>query len=310
MTVKPMIGNALATIAIVFAGIVIPAPVHAQASVTLMHVHGLGFSPDGQQLVIPSHHGLAIYSAGRWSKAAGPEHDYMGFVATQKSYYSSGHPAPGSGLIDPFGVVRSDDGGKTWAKLGLEGQSDFHLLAASYATNAVYVYNVAANSRMDRPGLYYTLNDGLAWRRADAAGLDGNIEALAVHPTDPKTVAAGTSTGLFVSADAGAHFAPLLTGAQVPGLMFDHDGSTLWTSTFDRSAHLIRVDWKSAQKTELRLPSLGQDAVAYIAQNPTKPNAFAIATFERSVYTSEDRGSTWKQIADHGRTLGDDERSR
>ena len=39
------------------------------AAVTLEHVHGLAFSPDGQQLSIPSHHGLAVYSQGRWSKA-------------------------------------------------------------------------------------------------------------------------------------------------------------------------------------------------------------------------------------------------
>jgi len=70
---------------------------------------------------------------------------------------------------------------------------------------------------------------------------------------------------------------------------------------------LLRVDWKGSSKTELKLPPLGQDAVAYIAQSPTKPSGVAIATFQRSVYVSEDRGGTWKRIADHGRTLWDDE---
>ena len=153
MRVKPMIANALATIAMVVSGAVNPVVAHAEGGVTLTHVHGLGFSADGQQLVIPSHHGLAIYSGGRWSKAPGPEHDYMGFVSTKRSYYSSGHPTPGSGLVNPFGVVRSDDNGKTWTKLGFEGQSDFHLMAVGYATHAVYVYNAAANSRLDRPGI-------------------------------------------------------------------------------------------------------------------------------------------------------------
>ncbi len=106
-----------------------------------------------------------------------------------------------------------------------------------------------------------------------------------------------------MSTDAGAQFKQILSGGQVLGLMFDHDGTVLWASTFDRSAHLSRVDWKSGQKTELGLPALGQDAVAYIAECPTKPNEFAIATFERSVYMSDDRGRTWKQIADRGRTF-------
>src|SRR3954463_11964739 len=72
--------------------------------VTLMHVHGLAWSADGKQLIVPSHHGLAVYSGGHWSRAAGPTHDYMGFAATHDSLYSSGHPAPGSGLVNPFGV--------------------------------------------------------------------------------------------------------------------------------------------------------------------------------------------------------------
>ena len=90
------------------------AAVQAQPDVTLMHVHGLAYSVDGKRLMIPSHHGLAVYENGKWSKAPGPQHDYMGFSATAKHLYSSGHPAPGSGLVNPFGLIRSRDGGKTW----------------------------------------------------------------------------------------------------------------------------------------------------------------------------------------------------
>src|SRR2546423_10862068 len=92
----------------------------AEDSVTLTHVHGLAYSPDGKRLMVPSHHGLAVYESGQWSKAPGPEHDYMGFSTTANYVYSSGHPAPGSGLVNPFGLLCSRDGGKTWQKLGLE----------------------------------------------------------------------------------------------------------------------------------------------------------------------------------------------
>src|SRR3989449_3807605 len=61
---------------------------HAQDSVTLMHVHGLSYSGDGKRLMIPSHHGVAVYENGKWSKAPGPQHDYMGFSATSKHLYS------------------------------------------------------------------------------------------------------------------------------------------------------------------------------------------------------------------------------
>src|SRR5437867_9032756 len=148
------------------------------AQVTLVHVHGLAYSADGKRLMIPSHFGLAIYENGRWSKAPGPQHDYMGFSATARHIYSSGHPAAGSGLVNPFGLLRSKDGGKTWDKLGLEGESDFHLMAAGWKSNAVYVWNAAPNSRMKATGLHYTVNDGLAWKRAGAAGLAGEPRTL------------------------------------------------------------------------------------------------------------------------------------
>src|SRR5436189_25135 len=121
---------------------------HAQDSVTLMHVHGLSYSADGKRLMIPSHHGVAVYEKGKWSKAPGPQHDYMGFSATSKHLYSSGHPAPGSGLVNPFGLIRSRDGGKTWDKLGLEGETDFHVLATSWHTNAIYVWNPAPQVKL------------------------------------------------------------------------------------------------------------------------------------------------------------------
>src|SRR5918911_1689210 len=109
----------------------------AAPQVTLVHVHGLAYSSDGNRLMIPSHFGLAVYENGRWSKAPGPEHDYMGFSATANAIYSSGHPAAGTGLINPFGLLRSKDGGKTWEKLSLEGESDFHVMATGWDSGAI-----------------------------------------------------------------------------------------------------------------------------------------------------------------------------
>lgn len=108
-----------------------PAAAFADLAVTLTHVHGLSYTADGSQLLIPSHYGLAVFSDGRWSKAPGPAHDYMGFSATRDALHSSGHPAPRSGLTNPFGLIKSNDGGKTWQKLGLEGESDFRRLGVA-----------------------------------------------------------------------------------------------------------------------------------------------------------------------------------
>jgi hypothetical protein len=272
----------------------------AQAQLTLTHVHGLAYSADGQQLMIPSHHGLATYRAGKWSKAPGPQHDYMGFAGSGNALYSSGHPAPGSGLVNPFGLIRSRDGGRSWERLGLQGETDFHLLAVGWESSAIFVWNPEPSSRMPEPGLHYTRDEGKSWTKAAGRGVRGRPISLAVHPRDPGLVALGTDAGVFESTDAGGNFQQIAPG---PGtaLLYDLDGKHLWYAGFDGQARLSRALLREGP-VHSTIPVLRDDAVAYIAQNPRRRAEIAIATFERSVYLSPDRGRTWKRIADRGRT--------
>ena len=280
------------------------SPAGAGEAVTLTDVHGLSYSADGQQLLVASHNGIAVYANGRWSKAAGPADDYMGFSATRDALYSSGHPAPGSKAINPFGLIKSRDGGKSWQKFGLEGEADFHTLATSHGTNAVYVINHRPNSRMKEAGIYYTLNDGLKWQRADAKGLPAKVNALAVHPSDAKLVAAGADDGLYLSRNSAGSFERLVSGKQVLAASFDLNGDQLWFSAYSSEAALFRMGLKAGAKTEqVKLPALTKDAVAYIAQNPSRHNEIAIGTFRKSVYFSKDQGGAWTQIAKEGATL-------
>jgi len=83
-------------------------------------------------------------------------------------------------------------------------------------------------------------------------------------------------------------------------VFFDLDGTHLWYGTFDRQPALARYELGAGRSTRIELPSLGRDAIAYIAQNPTRRDEYAIATFERSVYLSKDSGRTWTQIAQRG----------
>ncbi|MBP6505054.1 MAG: glycosyl hydrolase [Rhodoferax sp.] len=287
-----------------FAGVSGTMPAQAAGAVQLTHIHGMSYSADGARLLIPSHHGLAIFENGKWRKADGPAHDFMGFSATRNAMYSSGHPAPDSGLVNPFGLIKSTDGGKSWNKLGLEGESDFHTLSTGYANNAVYVVNHAVNSRMNQPGIHVTRNDGLQWTRADGKGLAGEIKSLAVHPEQPDVVAAGTASGLYLSRNAGGNFTRLADGFQVLATTFDLDGKSLWFSTYDGKAGLMRIGLGAGARAQaLRIPVQQEDAIAYIAQNPMQRQEIAVATFKRQVFISPDSGRSWKLIARNGDTL-------
>lgn len=226
----------------------------------------------------------------------------MGFSATKNAIYSSGHPAQGSGLANPLGLIKSTDGGQTWQKLGMEGESDFHMLGSSYETGAIYLVSFNPNSKMKKPGIYSTVNDGFSWQRVAGQGLENYPSNLAVHPTNPKIVAAAAEKGLYLSQNAGERFEKVADG-EMAGVFFDLDGKHLWFSIAEGQPGLARLNLETRKTERVALPPMEKDAVAYIAQNPAKRNEYAIATFQRSVYITQDEGKTWKQIADKGQSV-------
>ena len=73
-----------------------------------------------------------------------------------------------------------------------------------------------------------------------------------------------------------------VAGEQGTAVLFDLDGKHLWYGSYDgRRPRLSRARLKSGPLTQFKLPSLTQDAVSYIAQNPARRTEYAIATFQR-----------------------------
>lgn len=272
-------------------------PAQVQAIIEFRHAHGIGYSADGSRILIPNHYGIAVYSEGRWSKLRGPEHDYMGFVVTRDFIFTSGHIARSRGSSNPLGLLRSADGGKSWTARGFEGTAEFHLVAAGYLTNAVYVYNTSPNAVMPRAGLYRMVGERLVgWRSAAGRGLQGEPAMLSAHPTQPGTIAAATQAGLFVSHDGGDKFSAVLAGIRAVRFMLD--GEALLVGTLDgKKPGLLRLGIDSGRHKTLALPPFGRDAVANIAQNPVRRSELALISFERAVYVGPDAGATWTRIA-------------
>lgn len=274
-------------------------PATAQAIIELRHAHGIGYSADGSQILIPNHFGIAVYTEGRWSKVAGPAHDYMGFVVTRDFIFTSGHVAGSRGVANPLGLMRSGDGGQSWTALGLQGQVEFHLVAAGYLSNALYVYNAEPNPVMPRAGIYRMMGDRLVgWRGAAGRGLQGEVGMLTAHPTESATVAAATTAGLFLSRDGGDEFKPIETGSRATAARFTLEGDAILLGILKGGAPgLFRIAIKDGLRKELSLPAFGRDAVANIVQNPARRTELALITFERAVFVSSDGGKTWKRIA-------------
>lgn len=259
----------------------------------LTHIHGLGYSSDGK-LLIPAHDGIVMYENGKWSRGPGEKRDYMGFNAVDNGFYSSGHPAKGSSEKKPLGIVKSTDGGKTIDKLDLYGVEDFHGLAVGYKSHALYVLNPNPNARMPATGLYHSLDDAKTWNKRNMTGINGEVMAVAAHPTDPAIVALVTQTGLFLSKDSGNRFDQVPVAFPVTGIAFDLAGELMIGG---QKALMVK-------NASVAIPKLDQDdALQYISQNPLNAKEMAISTYKKNVYRSTDSGASWTPIAKNGTTI-------
>ncbi|MED4779403.1 F510_1955 family glycosylhydrolase [Brevibacillus choshinensis] len=274
----------------------------------LEHTHGLGYSPDGKRILIPAHAGLRVYEDGRWKTPEGEKHDYMGFSSVNDGFYSSGHPAQGSKLNNPFGIVKSTDEGKTIKSLALDGETDFHNMAVGYTSHVIYAINPEPNSKMSSAGLYFSKDDGSSWTKSDMNGITEEPTAMAVHPTEPSILAIGTPTAVYLSNDYGNVFEKVTSAGQATALFFTNKGE-LFIGGYQNNAYLRKMDVTSKKSEELKIPELEKDAVAFISQNPTDEKELAFVTFKNDVYLSTDESSNWTKIADEGKAISKDNKN-
>ncbi|GAB3548581.1 hypothetical protein GCM10027404_12700 [Arthrobacter tumbae] len=165
------------------------------------HIHGMSVDPGTNRVLLATHDGLFDVSASPAAQI-GPTIDLMGFTAAAPDeFYASGHPGPGSGLPDPVGLIRSTDGGRTWQPLSLQGESDFHALAAT--DGGIVGFD----------GELQVTGDGTDWQ---AAVDQFPVHHLAGSPRD-SIVLATTEDGLQRSADGGATW---VTVGDAPLLVF------------------------------------------------------------------------------------------
>ncbi|WP_299441132.1 F510_1955 family glycosylhydrolase [uncultured Phycicoccus sp.] len=194
------------------------------------HIHGIAVDPDAGHVVVAAHGGLYVVGDDG-PTPVGPSIDLMGFtIGADGAYLASGHPGPGTDLDQPVGLVRSTDGGRTWAAVSRGGESDFHGLTAAEGLVAGFdgELRVSADGRewetravpsaphvlaaapsgarllaTTADGLLATDDRGASWRTVDTPEL-----LVAVDWADDDTVVGVGLTGrIVVSEDAGATWA-------------------------------------------------------------------------------------------------------
>lgn len=265
-------------------------------TVSFPDIHGISFTGDGDQLRVATHTGLVSYSNGSWSRPDLPINDYMGYSGTSDGFYSSGHPGAGSNLVNPIGLVKSDDFGASVQTINFLGETDFHVMGTSYFEDTVYVLNPAPNSLLSA-GLHYSLDGGETWTAAQANGISSQPIQLAVHPSDSSIVAFATQSGLYISEDFGDSFDLIDDENVATAVRFDPDGKRIiygyqWLYEYNLETEEI-TPFSS-------VPDIQTDqAILYTDINP-KRDEIAIATSNRDIFISQNNGDSWIQIGEDG----------
>lgn len=289
------IGAGIITITLVI-GLIFLINRNSGSTVAFPDIHGMSFTGDGEQLRVATHTGIVAYQNGDWSKPDLPINDYMGYSGTETGFFSSGHPGAGSRLVNPIGLVQSQDHGATIITINFSGETDFHVMGASYYGETIYVLNPAPNSLLSA-GLHYSLDSGQTWEQSVAEGLTESPMQVAVHPNEASVVALATRGGVFLSNDFGASFTRISDVNIVTSVAFDPDRERLLFG-FDS---LFSYALSDGQITSLAVnPDIDADqAVLYIALNPLD-DTLAFATSDRDIFYSPDGGQSWEQIATDG----------
>lgn len=262
-------------------------------------LHGLSYSGDGQTLVAAVHDGLREYSNGTWSVPDVPKNDYMGYSPVKNGFYSSGHPAPGSNLENPLGIVKSKDNGETVEIVGFHGEVDFHALSVGYETEEIYVFAPEPNSKMKEQGFYYSNDQGETWNLMNMQGISGSPLAMAAHPSNKGVLAIGTDQGLYLSENYGKTFELILPGISVSAAVFAGDDRVI-VGANKGEKEIIEVNIKNNKTTNYKMPKNADGNISYIAVNHKNREELSFATDQLNVYTTKDEGKTWDNIVEEG----------
>jgi photosystem II stability/assembly factor-like uncharacterized protein len=186
------------------------------------------------------------------------------------------------------GILRSEDGGRTWAGAN-PGLLDLTVLALALSPEfARDRIGFAATAT----GLYRTRNGGKSWRTVELGIENAALQCLSVSPdfAEDRLALAGTeSDGLLRSDDAGGHWEPVpaLRGRSITavafssrypaqrriaaatdlGIALSDDGGRAWRITASRPGSVLTLAFVPHAAGEALVAGLHRDGVARLADD-------------------------------------------
>jgi photosystem II stability/assembly factor-like uncharacterized protein len=205
------------------------------------------------------------------------------------------------------GILRSNDDGKTWHRLGLIEAIEFDGVVRALAVDPSNPRRVYAGADA---GLCISDDAGAHWRLAKGALTGMTVWSIAIDPNDPSVVYAGTGapsrSALFKSTDAGETWLRLppempefCQGVNRPRMLtlcVDPDDSRqVWFGVEEGGVWRSRDGGSSFERLDdPRKPIRSSDihAISILPATATAPKTIIVLTVN-AVYVSDDDGATW-----------------
>ena len=268
------------------------------------HVHGLGADSLTGDTYAATHQGVWLLPTGSLpdtylegaprstaveaTQIAGRAQDTMGFtVAAPGHLLASGHPAPTAQTelaLPNLGLISSTDGARSWSALSLEGETDFHDLAAVPLDNTLRVYGYDAGAGT----ISISDDSGVTW----SAGAVLPLRDLTVDPARPDRVFASTAEGLVMSDDAARTF-DLVAGAP-PLLLVETVDAAAGGGLIgiDTQGALWRQETVAGAWTEKGMANGPPEAFAFVGGS----SPWILVADARGIAASDDYGLTWTEL--------------
>ncbi len=177
------------------------------------------------------------------------------------------------GRHNPRGVLKSSDGGTTWAESN-SGLTNYNVCAlVMNPSNTDILYAGTGGS-----GVFKTVNGAAAWHASNTGLTTLDVRALAVDPVNVNVIYAGTyGGGIFKSIDSGANWTPVnsgLTYNYINSLAIDRiNGNNVYAGSCDRRIYRSINGGHTWWSINLDLPG-----AVYIVTSPSNPNQLYIGS--------------------------------
>lgn len=205
------------------------------------------------------------------------------------------------------GILRSNDDGKTWHRLGLKEAIEFDGVVRALAVDPTNPQRVYAGADA---GLCISDDGGAHWRLAKGDITGMTVWAIAIDPNDARVVYAGTGapsrSALFKSTDAGETWGRLppempefCQGVNRPRMLTicvdPDDSQQVWFGVEEGGAWRSRDGGQNFERLDdPRKPIRSSDihAISILPATATAPKTIIVLTVN-AVYISNDDGDTW-----------------